>query len=415
MKKIMTTIAALALGAAVFTGCAKKSTKLELYYYKQENQEGLKKIVKAFEQANPGVTVDMIILPNDGDAAMSARAASGTLPDILQMQGYARVREYASKGYLEDLSNEEALTKVTPSTLKSVTYQGKQYGIPMDLAGIGIIYNKALFTKYGVKVPETYKELQEACAKFQNAGIAPFAGLLKENWSVGHFITLVHTALLSEKNIEPEQFVADMNEGKSSYGVVDTAKLFNILTFYKDNMNKNAAETDGTGQQQIFAKGEAAMMVQGLWAYGPAKEINPELDAGFIPFPVFNDASKNKLLADVDSTFVVSSQSSNEKKALAKKFVNWLTSEEGRKLWLNEYKLVPPFKNMDASALGGPFADLSKSTDEKGSYPWAFSWYPSDVFENACKNGAQAYMMGKTNSSDVINKIDETWKASVNK
>ena len=70
---------------------------------------------------------------------------------------------------------------------------------------------------------------------------------------------------------------------------------------------------------------------------------------------------------------------------------------------------------MDASALGGPFADLSKSTDEKGSYPWAFSWYPSDVFENACKNGAQAYMMGKTNSSDVINKIDETWKASVNK
>ena len=216
MKKIMTTIVALALGAAVFTGCAKKSTKLELYYYKQENQEGLKKIVKAFEQANPGVTVDMIILPNDGDAAMSARAASGTLPDILQMQGYARVREYASKGYLEDLSNEEALTKVTPSTLKSVTYQGKQYGIPMDLAGIGIIYNKALFTKYGVKVPETYKELQEACAKFQNAGIAPFAGLLKENWSVGHFITLVHTALLSEKNIDPEQFVADMNEGKSS-------------------------------------------------------------------------------------------------------------------------------------------------------------------------------------------------------
>ena len=38
-----------------------------------------------------------------------------------------------------------------------------------------------------------------------------------------------------------------------------------------------------------------------------------------------------------------------------------------------------------------------------------------EIFETACKNGAQAYMMGKTNSSDVINKIDETWKASVNK
>lgn len=415
MKKIMVYVAALLMGGALFTGCAKKVTKLELYYYKQENQEGLKKIVKAFEDANPGVKVDMIILPNDGDAAMSARAASGTLPDILQMQGYARVREYASKGYLEDLSSEEALQKVLPSALKSVTYNGKQYGIPMDLAGIGIIYNKSLFKKYDVKVPETYKELQEACDTFQKNGVVPFAGLLKENWSVGHFITLVHTALLSEKGIDPEMFVNEMNAGKSSYGVVDTSKLFNILSFYKDNMNKNAGEMDGTAQQQVFGEGKAAMMVQGLWAYGPAKNINPDLDAGFIPFPVFNEASKNKLLADVDSTFVISAQSSDEKKALAKKFVSWLTSEEGRNLWVSEYKLVPPFKNVDASVLGGPYADLANSSTEKGSYPWAFSWYPTEVFEDACKNGAQSYMMGKTNATDVIKKIDDTWNTSVNK
>ena len=84
MKKVIFSIAALAMAAGMFTGCSKKeaktssaagTVKLEMYYYKQENQEGLKKIVKAFEKQNPGVTIDMLIIPNDADSAMSARAA----------------------------------------------------------------------------------------------------------------------------------------------------------------------------------------------------------------------------------------------------------------------------------------------------------------------------------------------------
>ena len=50
--------------------------KLELYYYKQENQEGLRKLVDAFIRENPGVSIDLLIIPNDADATMAARAAS---------------------------------------------------------------------------------------------------------------------------------------------------------------------------------------------------------------------------------------------------------------------------------------------------------------------------------------------------
>ncbi|MDE5897932.1 MAG: extracellular solute-binding protein, partial [Treponemataceae bacterium] len=222
MKKIMTSVAAVALVAAAFTGCQKKgaspsdasgNVKLEMYYYKQENQEGLKKIVKAFEKANPGITVDMLIIPNDADAAMSARAAQGDLPDIMQMQSYSRVREYASKGYLLDLSDTDAIKSVLPSSLPAVTWNGKQYALPMDYAGIGIIYNKKIFDDLGLQPPETYRDLERVCATLEENGIVPFAALLKENWSVGHFITMVHTALLKEKNIAPEDFIMEMNDG----------------------------------------------------------------------------------------------------------------------------------------------------------------------------------------------------------
>ena len=423
MKKFIMAAATVAMIATAFTGCQKKSAsagadgklKLEMYYYKQENQEGLKNIVKAFEKANPGVTIDMLIIPNDADSAMSARAAQGDLPDILQMQAYSRIKEYASKGFLLDLSKEEAMNHVLPSSLPAVSWNGKQYAVPMDYAGIGIIYNKDIFEKCGIQPPATYRELQNVCRVLKQNDIVPFAALLKENWSVGHFITMIHTALLREKKIDAEKFVGTMNTGKSTYGVIDTAKLFGVLDFYRENMNSNAAEMGGGEQQQSFAKGESAMMVQGLWAYVDAMKLNPKLNAGFIPFPVYNDASMNTFYSDVDSTFGVSSQSSKEKQEMAVKFVNWLTSAEGQKLWMSEYKLIPPFKGVDVSAFGGPYVDLMKSVEDKGSSPWAFSQYPTDVFEDACKNGAQQYMFQRKSADEVIKGIDAQWAASVSK
>jgi raffinose/stachyose/melibiose transport system substrate-binding protein len=145
---------------AVLLAGALSAQKLELYYYKQENQEGLKKLVDAFVKENPGISMDLLIIPNDADATMAARAASGKLSDILQMQSYSRVFEYAQKGYVLDLSKEPVLAKVIDSAKPAVTLQGKQWALPMDFAGIGIIYNKAIFAKYGLKAPATYRELE---------------------------------------------------------------------------------------------------------------------------------------------------------------------------------------------------------------------------------------------------------------
>lgn len=420
MKKSLKFMFFVALSIFALASCKKEeksaqNLELELYYYKQENQEGLKAVIAAFEQANPGIKIKTLIIPNNADAQMIARAAQGDLPDIIQMQSYSRVREYAAKGYLVDLSGIDAMKAVLPSSLPAVRYNGNSYALPTDFAGIGVIYNKDIFAKYNLSVPTTFSELEEVCDTLADNGIVPFAALLKENWSVGHFITLVHTALLQSSGVAVDSFIKDMNEGKTSYGVVDTAELFKILDFYRDNMNENAAEMGGAEQQQSFAKGESAMMVQGLWSYADAKKLNTSLNAGFFPFPVYDEADKNVFYADVDSTFGVSSQSSEEKRQAAIKFLNWITSNEGQQMWVATYKLIPPFKGVEVSTFGGPYVELMDGVEKKGSMPWAFSQYPSDVFEDACKNGAQQYMMHKRSAADVIKAIDDGWKSSVNK
>ncbi|HUW41102.1 MAG TPA: extracellular solute-binding protein [Rectinemataceae bacterium] len=410
MKKLIAiVVAALSIAGMAF------AQNLELYYYKQENQDGLKKLVGEFMKENPGIKISLLIVPNDADATMSARAAQGQLSDILQMQSYSRVFEYAKKGYLVDLSKEPVLKKVIDGAKPAVTWDGKQWALPMDFAGIGIIYNKDIFAKYGLKAPATYRDLQRICDVLQNKGVTPFAGLLKENWSMGHFITLVQTTLLAEKGITASQFVSEMNAGTTSYGVVDTTKLFSIMDFYRANMDKDAQEMGWDQQQAEFANGKAAMMVQGLWSYGAAIGTNPKLKCGFVPFPVYNDAKMNKFYADVDSTFGVSSQSSPEKRAAALKFLEWLSTPKAREIWVKDYKLTSTFKGADVSALGGPFVDLMSAVNRNGSYPWAFAAYPTAVFEDACKNGAQQYMFGTKSSADVISDIDKEWAAEAAK
>ncbi len=412
MKKILFAILGLALiSSAVFA----QPVSLEMYYYKQENQEGLKKLVETYT-AKTGVKISLLIVPNDADATMSARAAQGKLPDILQMQSYARVQEYASKGYVLDLTKQPVLSKVVDSAKPSVTYNGKLYALPMDYAGIGIIYNKDIFAKYKLKEPTTARELARVCKTLKDNGITPFAGLLAENWSAGHFITLVHTSLLvGDSKIPVDTFIADMKAGKTSYGVVDKAKLFAALDFYRDNMDPKASEWGWNEQQAAFAQGKAAMMVQGLWSYGAAIGTNPKLNCGFIPYPVFDNAKLNKMYADIDSCFGVSAQSPKDKQAAALAFLEWLSTPEAQKIWVEDYKLVPAFKGADLTSMKQPFQDLLASVSKSGAYPWAFSSYPTTAFEDGCKNGAQQYMFKKVSADQVIANIDGIWAKAVKK
>ena len=383
---------------------------LEMYYYKQEIQAGLKTLTDAFTKANPGITISLLIVPNDADATMAARAASGTLSEILQMQSYSRVFEYAQKGYVVDLSRQPVMSKVIDSAKAAVTWNGKQWALPMDFAGIGIIYNKQIFAQHKLQPPTTYRELERVVKTLKDNGVTPFAGLLKENWSIGHFITLVQTSLLAEKGISVKKFVADMDAGKTSYGVVDTKKLFSIIDFYRANMDDNAEEMSWDQQQAAFAGGKSAMMVQGLWSYGAAIGTNPKLDCGFIPFPVYNDAKLNKFYADVDSTFGLSSQASAEKQTAGKKFLEWLATPAAIRIWTTECKLTSDFKGADMSALQAPFGQLMSTVAKNGAYPWAFSMYPTAAFEDAAKNGAQAYVFKKKTAEDVIADIDRIWR-----
>lgn len=406
-----TLLVVLLVGIAAGNVSAADKVNLNLFFYKQEITKEMRVLADAFTAKYPHITIDLEIVPNESMAVLRTKMAGGNAPDIIQLQSYASVFEFARAGWLADLTKEPVISKVVPSTKTAVTYNGKVYAVPMDVAGIGIIYNKDIFKRYNLKPPTTFTQLRNVCDILKKNGVTPFASMFKANWSLGHFISMVHTSLAGAKLMP---WLEKMNQGRGSFAdPVDKNELFKIMNFYKANSDPNAAEMDWNEQQASFAEGKAAMMVQGLWSYGAAITTNPKLNCGFIPFPATDDARQTKLFADVDSTFAVAATASPQRMAAAKQFLNWLSTPEAVKIWVEKCKLVPTFKGADVKTMDAPFQDLMSYLNSGKTNPWAFSMYPVAVFEDACKNGAQEYMFGRKNPDQVIQYIDEVWKREV--
>ncbi len=101
-----------------------------------------------------GVTVT-INQSNFDPQKFAAQAASGQLPDLVQMDRQY-VATYASKGLIMPLDkcftaqNVDAAKHYYPALLKDVTYKGAIYGIPQFLQPQGILVNKRVADAAGV-------------------------------------------------------------------------------------------------------------------------------------------------------------------------------------------------------------------------------------------------------------------------
>lgn len=394
-------------------GCKKSSetVTLQLFHYKQEIVNQLNEIVNIFSQKYPNIKIETETIPNDAQTVLKTRLVSGEAPDIMMLQGYSTVFEYAKAGYLLDLTKEKFMTKIVDGAKKAVTYQGKMYAVPMDMAGIGVIYNKDIFKKYNLTIPTTYSELKAVCETLNKNQIVPFSVSIKDNWPLGHFFSMGDTAILGDKL---DDWIKSMNDGSGTFNTPDVLKLFDVFDFYKANGGDKAMEMDYNNQTSNFGEGKCAMMVQGLWAYGASKSLNPDLNAGFFAFPFTDNASQTKIYADTDSTFAISATSSPKKIDASKKFLDFITSPEGVKLWVDKCKLIPTVKDADVSTMDPPFQDLVKYIGENKSMPWAFSMWPTVVFEES-KKAMQEYYSKQKTKEQVLDYLDKLWTENADK
>lgn len=361
-------------------------------------------VVEAFNEEYPDITVEIQTGASDYYSVLSTKINAGEVPDVFITMGYKDLDTYGD--YIYDFSGDEELKAVFDDLIDGYTAgvvasDGKICGVPYSISAYGYVYNKSLFEQAGIEtLPTTYDELADVCAKLEEAGITPFANGYKEWWIYKHSFS----AFVGESFESFADMKAQLTDGTTTFSDLDKMEdMFNMLDLTLEHGVDKQLELDAAAAVAQFANGQAAMMNQGNWSTADILAIDPDIELGFIPEPIGNDASLSKL--DVSGTGCFSIAKDTEHFEAAKAFYLFLidylcTEDEGVNI------MLLPQKKADLSLLSDPLSKEALSAESVRG--WAQDYWPSG-FEQEFGTLLQEYSAGSISREDVLVELQNAW------
>ncbi len=390
----------------------KPEVTIKFLSFEVEIAEPLSRMLKEYENSHPGVNITFETIGSGADSASALKTKfnSGNEPDIFQNGGYSELELWIE--HLEDLSNESWVSHLSEMAKEPITKDGKLYGQPLKVEGYGLIYNKELFEKAGItKLPATLDELGAAAKQLQAAGITPFLNPFGEWWVIGNHLANIPFAYQPD----PNTFIQGLNDGTQKF---EDNQVFQQWLDYVDLTlkygNKNPLQIDYNTQLTEFAAGKAAMTQQGNWATLPLLEANPNLQFGFLPMPINNDAaSMDKLPVGVPNYWVINKNAKPEVKQAAKELLNWMVSSpEGKSYITNEFKQISALNTIqgDPEVLGSLSGDAMRYLNENKVITWNWFKFPAaEATSHYFSDALQAYSAGKLSREELLDAFQSAW------
>lgn len=355
-KNILWVILVISILALSLIGCGKskegqeaKETgevkKIKILTTQPQFQATYEKYAKKYEdeynaKGKEKIKIEIESYPSAQYATLiKSKLASGDAIDLFQIHAGNELGMYVKTGYLEDLTDTGIKDKLLPSTAEALSMDGKFYGLPLETLVWGILYNKDMFDKLGLKPAETLDELKANAEKIKAAGNTPFLLSYKEQWIPQLFLPLTVGGAM--KKVQPN-FVDDMNNNNSSFKAI-SSQIFDVMDFVNANGNKKALEIDGTNGCAEFASGKYGMWVQGPWFADTILAANKDIKFGVSPLPIDNDKENTVINQSASTAFVISKNSKN--KEIAKDFLGYLLRDDVTNDFYTELKFNQVAKN----------------------------------------------------------------------
>lgn len=228
-------------------------------------------VAQEFEDANPGVTVEVEGFQNEElqRTLIPNALTSGDAPDIFQAWGGGEIRDQVAAGHLKDLTGlvDAELEAIGPKA-GGWQLEGKTYALPFTFGISGFWYNKDLFAQAGITdTPKTLADLYSAIDKLKAAGIAPIAVGAGSGWPAAHY--WYHFALKSCSPAALEAAQATLNFDDACF--VEAGKLlqeFIASEPFNEGFLATSAQEGASSSAGLLATGNAAMELMGHWNAG---------------------------------------------------------------------------------------------------------------------------------------------------
>lgn len=340
--------------AGTLGGCSSGAdpgvTTLNFFQFKGEAREDFDRIIEKFEAENP----DIHVVQNqvaDADTIIRTLLVKDKAPDVITLNGNGNFGRLAQAGVFYDFSDEPVLDTINPAVQDILADLGNKDGEVNSLGYVnnanGIIYNADIFAEQGIEVPETWDELIAACEKLKDAGIQPIYATLADSWtSVPSFNGLgayaVQDGFFDEMRAEGENVGPD---SKASFEQDFAEPLDRELQLYGYAQEGYRGATYDEGNA-AFARGEAAMLLQGIWAVNGIKQVNPDINAAIFPYPT--DAEKDRVIVSgVDVTVTMGRNSPHREEAL--RFIEFMFRPDVIEEFAASQNMIPSVEGAELS------------------------------------------------------------------
>ncbi|MGN0434515.1 MAG: ABC transporter substrate-binding protein [Bilifractor sp.] len=250
---------------------AKKEIKI-LAIWAEDSTEG--KIIneltqKYIDEVNPNFSFEYeYVAQADLSSKISTLVASDDLPDVFVYSAGKPLQQLIESDKVVNIS--EALDKVgesdcllpaAKSSLLGLSNTDDLYDLPFGLNIEGFWYNKSVFEKAGVKVPETWDEFLKVCDTLKSKGIQPLATGGADKWPTTRLVNAYAYRSMGpdavKKASDGEAKFTDDGYVKSAQMVADMAK--------KGYFGEGATTVDSTTAEGMLLNGQCAMLYDGSW------------------------------------------------------------------------------------------------------------------------------------------------------
>ena len=251
-------------GAAASASAGYSTDKITINIWDSNQQEGLQKIADDWT-ATSGVKVNIEVIDWDNYwTLLEAGASGGEMPDVFWMHSNT-AQMYMENNILLDLTDYIAADanvtedKYYDGVWKLYSSGGKQYALPKDHDTIALLYNKAIFDKYGVEYPTdswTWEDMYEAAKKITEGSNGEVYGMAMDtsNNQDGWYNVVYDYGA---------QVITDDHKGTTIGSAEGKAGMEMVRKLLTEGAPQSVVAETGT--DSLFMSGKAAMITQGSW------------------------------------------------------------------------------------------------------------------------------------------------------
>lgn len=414
---ITSTLTACSSGSENDSASNSKKVEIDIFQFKVEFKNAFEDLAKKYEKEHPEVKINITTVGGGGDygAALKSKFASGNEPAIFNVGGPQDVKDWKKK--LADLKDTKLAKIALKGSLQSVTSDNELLGLPFNIEGYGLLYNKEIFKKLNIdpKSINTYEKLEQAVKKIdenkKKLGLdAVFAFPAKETWVTG-----LH---LSNPFISAE-FSEDINKAFNSK-TIDfkyNEQMKNLLDLQNNFSVQPTVSLDYNIQvEEMFSNQKVAIIQQGNWAYNSIEGIDEKFaqeNVGLLPIPV-KGYKEDSIPVGIPMYWAVNKNKDENTIKASKEFLDWVyTSETGKEIVLSEFKFIPAYSGYDNSKIKDPISkEIAQKIEEGKTINWVFMGYPSSWGMNKLGSDIQKYVSEKMTWKELVENAKKTWAES---